>query len=38
MIACVCNLYTNKSTVQEMANLFGTPVLRDNQGENSATI
>ena len=21
----VCNLYTNKSTVQEMANLFGTP-------------
>jgi len=21
----VCNLYTNKSTVQEMAKLFGTP-------------
>ena len=25
MIAGVCNLYTNKSTVQEMAKLFGTP-------------
>lgn len=25
MIVGVCNLYTNKSTVQEMANLFGTP-------------